>query len=172
MIVENSLDSILDELAYKCHRLTLMFLFESPNDILKDTEQARQRQRYLSRFLHQPALDKGKKLVQVIKWHDFEANLFHLNDDTLCHMLIVLHLMHQEYLMESLSNLVCIHALANLVSRIAVHVSAPDYILSSVPSTPSRNIEWPRALEGSQRTSSIYPRVSFRSLQQQSLPHY
>lgn len=144
--VEDSLDSTLNELAYKCHRLTLMLLFESPYDILDDTEQSRQRQRYLSRFPHQPTLDRCKKLVQVIRWHDFEVNLFQLEDNTLCHVLIVLYLMHQEYLMGFPDNLVCINALANLVSRIATYVESPEYILMTVPSLPPRGIKWPEHL--------------------------
>ena len=147
LAVKDNFESALDELAYKCHRLTLMFLFESPTDILNETEQAKQRQRYLSKFPRQPALDKCKKLVQVIKWADFETNLFQLNTITLCHMLIVLFLMHQEYLVGCPDNLVCINALAGLVSKLAVYVGASEYVITGAHSVASRDTEWPEHLK-------------------------
>ena len=83
-------------MAYKCHRLSLMFLFERPEELCE--RHKTERSLYMDRIRTVPILDENRRLSeQVVSMKDFYEAVRRIRADLLCYILVALHLLRVEY---------------------------------------------------------------------------
>lgn len=144
----NDLEMSQDELAYRCHRITLMFLYESPQDIASNSEAGRMRAHYKASIPPSPALDANRKLIRNISWPEFKTAFACINGRRVSFIFVALHLLYYDYArLGNWRDGLLANQLAAFLGDLASKLDAPAYSCLYGFPTKTFPFEWPASIE-------------------------